>query len=131
MQIDAVNDDVGIFEARAKRRPGRNSHQLLAVERVQHQNGRRRIRNGQHLIDQAEAVEHMEDVGAELDAVADGAEFRRAFEHARGPSAPRQCQRRREPAEPAADDEDGVCCSHSWYVRHAGTREVMSLRRSA
>ena len=49
----------------------------------------------------------MKDIGPELDAVADGAEFGRAFEHAGRPAAARQRQRRGQPAKPAADDEDG------------------------
>ena len=56
MQIDAVNDDVGIFETRAKRCAGRNPHKLLAVERIQHQNGGRRISDGQDLIHQRPAA---------------------------------------------------------------------------
>ena len=112
MQIDAMNDDVGIFKARAERGTGRDAHQLLAGERVHHQNASRRIRDRQHLLAQAEAVEDVKDVGAELDAVADGAELRRAFEHARRPAAARQSERRREPAEPAADNEDGVALRH-------------------
>jgi hypothetical protein len=49
----------------------------------------------------------VKNIGPELDAVADGAEFRRAFEHARPTATARQSQRRRQPAKPAADDEDG------------------------
>ena len=112
MHVDAMNDDVGMLEARAERRCGRNAHDLLAVERVEHQQRGRRIRNGKHLLAQAEAVEDVKDVGPELDAVADGAEFRRAFEHARGAAAPRQRQRRGEAAEPAADDQDGIAVRH-------------------
>ena len=37
MEIDAVNDDVGIFETRPKGRAGWNSRQFFAVQRVQHQ----------------------------------------------------------------------------------------------
>ena len=64
----------------------------------------------------------MEDVGAELDAVTDSAEFRRAFEHARAPAALRQSERRREPAEPAADDEDRVTRGGQFaYLGHAAS----------
>ena len=57
-------------------------------------------------------------VGPELDAVADGAEFRRAFEHARGAAAPRQRQRRGEAAEPAADNQDRIAAGHRLRLRH-------------
>jgi hypothetical protein len=83
MQIDAVNDDVGVLEACPERCPGRDAHQLLAGERVHHEKRDRRIRGGQHLLGYADAIERMKDVGSELDAVTDGADLRPAFEHAR------------------------------------------------
>src|SRR5262249_57978914 len=55
-----------------------------------------------------DAVEHVKDVGTELDTVADGAERRRPFEHTRGDAVTRERQRRGEAAKPAADDEDGL-----------------------
>ena len=118
MHVDAMNDDVGMLEARAERRGRRNAYELLAVERVEHQQRGRGIRDGEHLVAQAEAVEDVKDVGPELDAVADGAEFRRAFEHTRGTAAPRQRQRRGEAAEPAADDQDGIAAGHRLRLRH-------------
>ena len=45
-----------------------------------------------------ELVENMENVGAKLNAVADGAELRRAFQDANGTAALRQSQRRGQPA---------------------------------
>ena len=90
MHVDAMHDDVGMFEAGAKRgAAGGNAHQFLAAQRIQHQHRRRRIGDSHHLLGQAEAIEHMKDVGAELDAVADGAEFGCAFEHAGRPAAER------------------------------------------
>ena len=106
MHIDAVNDDVRVLEARAECCPGRDADQLPAGERIHHHNGNRRIRRGQHPVGDADAIEHMKDVGSELDAVADGAELRRAFKDARAPSAARQGERGREAAKPAPDDED-------------------------
>jgi hypothetical protein len=106
MQIDAVNDDVRMLEARPERRPGRDTYQLLAGERVHHEKRHRRIRGGQHLLGDADAIEHVKDVGSELDAVADGAELRPALKHSRAPPAARQGERRREAAQPAADDQD-------------------------
>jgi hypothetical protein len=50
----------------------------------------------------------MEDIGAELDAVADGAERLRAFEHTHRKSV--MCEREcgGEPTKPAPDNEDGI-----------------------
>ena len=110
MHVDAMNDDVGILKARLERRAGGNADQLFAGDRVHHQRGCRQIRNGHHLPAQAEAIEDVEDIGTELDAVADGAELRTAFEDARRQSATRQGKRRGEPAEPAADYENWVTC---------------------
>ena len=103
MHIDAVNDDVRVLEARAECYPGRDTHQLPAGERIHHHNGDRRIRGGQHLVGHADAIEHMKDIGSELDAVADGAERRRAFEDARTPSAARQGERGREAVDMTSD----------------------------
>ena len=79
MQIDAVHDEVGIFEACTERRPGGNPRQFFAVERVQHQESGGRIGDGQHRIAEAETIEDVKHVRPKLDAIADGAEFRRAF----------------------------------------------------
>src|SRR6266702_135182 len=72
MEIDAVNDDVGIFETRPERRAGWNSHQFFAVQRVQQQQSRRRIRYCKDLVHKAETVKDVKNIGAELDAIADG-----------------------------------------------------------
>ena len=112
MQIDAMDNDVGISEARLQRRTGRNPHQFAAVERVPHQYGRGRIRYRQNLLHQTYSVEDVKDVRPELDAVADGAEFRRAFEHAHLSSAARQGERCREPAQSTSDNENGLSPCH-------------------
>ena len=98
MHIDAVQHDVRIFEARAERRPGRYAEQFLAVKRVHQQQRLRKVGDRLDLFAQPEPVEHMENVGAKLNAVADGAELRRAFEDANGAAALRQGQRRGQPA---------------------------------
>ena len=79
MQIDAMNDDVRVFEPGAKRSAGRNADQLLAGQRIDHQNRRRRIGHGQNLLHQAQAIQDVKNIWAELDAVADGAELRCSF----------------------------------------------------
>ena len=82
VQIHPVHDDVRIFEAVAQGRPGGDPRDFLAVERVEHQQGRWGIRRREHLVAQADAVEHVKHVWPELDAIADGAEGWRPFQHA-------------------------------------------------
>ena len=50
----------------------------------------------------------MKDIRTELDAIANSAEGRRAFEYVYRLSLTCECERGGEPAQPAADDEDGV-----------------------
>src|SRR5262249_37520094 len=81
---------------------------LLAVECVDHQHGEWRIGLFQHGIAHANAIERMKDIRPELDAIADSAEGRRAFEHAYRLPLPRKRERGGQPAKPATDDEDRV-----------------------
>src|ERR1700691_1296507 len=67
----------------------------------------RKVGDRLDLLAQPEAIEHMENVGAELNAVANGAELRRAFKDTNGAAALCQGQRRGKPAKSAADNEDG------------------------
>ena len=108
VQVDAVDDDVGVLEPPAERRTGRHAHQLVAGEGIAHQHRWRAVGLLHHRGGDADAVEHVEDVGAELDAIADGAEFGRAFEHPACNAALRERQRGGQPAKPAADDEDRI-----------------------
>ena len=57
MQVDAVDDDVGMLEARAERRAGRHAHQLVAGEGVAHQHRGRAIGLLHHRVADADAVE--------------------------------------------------------------------------
>ncbi len=47
VQIDPMNDDVGMLEAAAKRIAGRHARDLAAVERIQHDQRRRQIARSQ------------------------------------------------------------------------------------
>ena len=115
MQIDAVNDDVRVFETGAERGAGRYANNLLPGKRIEHRNCRRCIGNSKDLFHQAETVEHMKNVRSELNAVTDGAELRRAFKHARRAAALAQCQRRGQPAKSTADDQNGFTPGHTEY----------------
>ena len=75
MQVDAVDDDVGMLETGAERRPGRHPRDFVAGQRIEHQHGGRRVGLFEHRCAHADPIERVKDVGAELDAVADGAEL--------------------------------------------------------
>ena len=109
MQVDAVDDDVGMLEARAERRAGRD--RAPARRRSRRRASARRAAQSalsMHRVAQAEAVEHVEDIGAELDAVADGAELRRAFEHALAMPRRASASAVVSPPSPPPTIEDGI-----------------------
>ena len=108
VQIDAVNDDVWVSEARPKRCSGRNSYQFPAVECIEHHHSRRRVRNGKDALRHAEAIEDVKNIGTELDAIADGAKFRRTFEHPRPIRSASKGESRCKPAETTTNYEDGL-----------------------
>ena len=58
----------------------------------------------EHLLGQPEHLEHPEHVGSKLDAGADLLELGRLFQHLHRDALARQRQRRRQPADAAADD---------------------------
>jgi hypothetical protein len=107
MEVDAVDDDIGVLEAGAERHAGRDPRHLLAIEGVEHEDGGRLIRHAHDVGRNAQLFEHVEDVGPELDAIADRTEVGRAFEHLHRDVAAGQRQRRGKPAETAADNQDG------------------------
>ena len=61
----------------------------------------------EHLLGQPEHLEHPEHVRAELDTRADLLELGRLFQHLNGNTLARQRQRRRQPPDAAADDQNG------------------------
>ena len=90
----------------AERITERNARDLLPGHRIHHdkvigKDGERADR-----FDQAERLEHPEHIGPELDASADLLELGRLLDDLRGNTLSRQRQRRRQPADTAADDED-------------------------
>jgi hypothetical protein len=64
------------------------------------------------LVADAERVEGVEGVGAELDAGTDLADFRRLLQHGDGEALAHQRQRRGEAADAAAGDEYGKFLAH-------------------
>jgi hypothetical protein len=57
------------------------------------------------------SVEHVKDIGAELNAEADGAERKRAFQHPRRLPVTGERECGRQPTEPATDNEDRALCA--------------------
>ncbi len=106
VQIGAMDERIGMMEFLAEGVAERNARDLLPGHRIHHdevvgKDGERADR-----LDQAERLEHPEHIGPELDAGADLLELRRLFDELRGNTLARQRQRRRQPADAAADDED-------------------------
>jgi len=66
----------------------------------------------EHAIAHPDAIEHVKDVWAELDPVANGAGRRRAFQYSRRLSMTREPECSRQPPEPAADNEDRALSTH-------------------
>src|SRR5262249_13984225 len=99
----------------------------VAVECVDHQRGGWRIGLFQHAIAHANAIERMKDTMPELDAIADGAEGRRAFEHADRLPLARERERGGQPAKPATDDEDRVRQDQTALVFSCSQRRLNRL----
>ena len=106
VDVGAVYDGVRIAVARAEHLRDRDARDLAAVDRVHHH----------QLVDvdgavarvgaNAQVVERVERVGAQLDARAQLAQCRRLLQQRHAHADARERQRRREAADAAADDED-------------------------
>ena len=90
MDVGAVGDRVRLAEALEELRAERNAGDQLAGERVAHFLRRRTVGIGEHGILEPDLVQRAENVGSELDAGADLAEFGRLLEHAHREARPRQ-----------------------------------------
>ena len=112
MQVDAVNVDVGMLEALLDIGAGIDAHNFLAAIGIEPYRCRRKMRLALDRIADAEPVEHVKDVRAELNAVADGAEFLRLLEYADAHALAAERQRGRQSAKPAADNQDGIIFRH-------------------
>ena len=120
MQIDPMNDDVGVPETGPERSAERKARDLLARIGIDHQAGIRHIALVENRIRDTQPIEHRNHIGAELDAIPDGAEFGRLFENAHAPAGAAQGERGGQPAKAAAHDDDrlvAVCTVHSPVMR--------------
>ncbi len=117
-----MHDDVGVPEALPEGRAERNARDLLARIGVDHQAGIRHIGLVENRGGDAQPIEHRNHIGAELDAIADGAELRRLLENVHVAAGAAQCECGCQSAEDAAHDDD-------WSVRAAHSDLVMPAQR--
>ncbi len=127
VKVAAMDHSVGISEAFAKGLVQRDVDDFLSADSI-HQ--------AQHIdIDRllacplanADGVERMKCVGAELDTRADLAELRRALHDGHVKTLSREPQRSRQPADPAAGDEYGIS-GHPPPLMFSVTIIVMNIR---
>ena len=101
-----MGDGVGLFELFHEACIlERDAGDALAGERTAHLHARRAMGIGEDRFLEAEPFKRTEDVGAELDAGADLAEFRRLFQHPHREAFARKRMRRRQPADAAARNQ--------------------------
>src|SRR5262249_13437257 len=115
VQVDAVHDDIGIFETAAERFTRWDAHDFLAIERVEHHDRGRLDRLGEHGFAQSQPLEHVEHIGPQLNAVADRTEFRSFFEHAHRPPLTTGREANGGAAISAAEKDDGMLRWHFFY----------------
>ena len=108
VQVGAMDQCVGVRELFAERVAQRDAGDLLAADRIQHDEivGKHRERADRR--GEPEHVEHPEHVGPELDAGADLLELRRLLDELRRDALALERQRRAQAADAAADDDDGL-----------------------
>src|SRR5262249_21354712 len=110
MQIVAVGDGIGLLELFPEARfIERDAGDALAGKGAAHLHGWRPVRIGEHRLFEAEPFERAEDVGPELDAGADLAEFGRLLQHPHRKTFARERMRRRQAPDTATRNQDRQC----------------------
>ena len=117
MNIGAVGDSIRLVaEALGKLGIERNVGDQIAGQRVAHFLRRRHMGIGEDRLLEPDFLQHAEDIGAELDAGADFAEFRRLFEQADRETLARQRIGRDKAADAATGDQErrraAIAASH-------------------
>ena len=121
MQVGTVDDAVGIAVGRESGCTQRHPDDFLAGSHVVHAQARRKERDPIDGVGQAQVFEHLEDVGAELDAGADLSESSRLLQHRHLVPVPGQDVRRGETADTAAGYEEVKRLGHGrWVVLERG-----------
>src|SRR5216683_6974613 len=115
MQVDSMQNDIRVCESLFERGSGRDSHNHLAVDRVEHRDGLRDDRFFEYGLTDAKTLKHMKDVGAKLDAVTDRTKFRCFFENFNRPSLAPNPKCNGKAADTAADNENGRAVGHLKY----------------
>src|SRR5882762_2273307 len=109
MEVDAVDNAVGMLVAGAKcGTADGNARELGARRAVAHDQKLREEGERADRVVDSQALEHLERVGADLDAGTDLAELRSLLEHVAREALLRQRQRRGEAADAAAGDQNGA-----------------------
>lgn len=107
MHVDTMDHRVGIAEALAEGLACGDATDDRFVERVVHDHVVGIDRAAARLVADAQCIEGMEGIGAELDPGADLADLRRLLQHLDAESLAHQCQCGGEAADAAAGDDDG------------------------
>ena len=107
VDVGAMGDRIRLAEAFDEGAIERNVGDQFAGERVAHFLRRRAVGVGQDGVLEADLLQHAEDIGPELDAGADLAEFGRLLEHAHRKALARQRIGRDQAADAAAGHQKG------------------------
>ncbi len=120
VQVGAVDDAVGIAVGGDRRLAEGHADDLFAGAHVVHAQTRRKEGYPGDRIGEAQVIEHLENVGPELDAGADLAEGGRLFQHRHGVTVPGQDIGGGQSADAAAGDENGKRLVHREVVLGLG-----------
>ena len=124
VQVAAVDDAVGVAEAGAEGVVERDAGDLLAADRVHQAQAVDVDGERAGLVADAEPVEAVEGVRAELDAGADLAEDRRLLEDDRAEALLGEAEGGGDAADAAAGDEDGESLGHLRFLPLGNMRWV-------
>jgi hypothetical protein len=112
MDVVAVGDGIRLLESRRAFFAELDAGDQLAGEGVAHLHAGRLVGVGQHGVLEADALQHAEDVGAELNAGTDLAEIGRLLEHADREAFVGQRTGGRQPGNAATGDQEGAVLCH-------------------
>src|SRR4029079_2938297 len=119
VDVGAMSDGVRLLETGRALHAKLDAGDELAGEGVAHLHAGRGMRVGEYRVFEPDPLQHAENVGAELDAGADLAEFRRLLEHTDREAFVRERAGGGETANAAAGDEEGpraVVCRHLHFL---------------
>ena len=106
LQVAAMDRPIGRAIAALGVRPERNTHDLVARAAGHHADRLRRNHQGREALAQAERDQHAGGIGSELNSGAGLFQSSGLLEHGDAQAGARQRQRRRQPRDPGAGDDD-------------------------